>query len=207
MLVGVFGGTFDPIHNGHLETVKAVSEACGLGRVLFIPSATPPHRDAPGATAKQRLEMVALAIADVPNFVLDDREFRRPPPSYTYHTLSSLAEEMPEHVCCFILGVDALLGIERWHRWQELLDMANFIVMERPGYASPTPLPDWWQTRKITSVDELGRRPGGQILELVIEPRAVSATEIRYGIANGVDVSAMVPGNVWHYIQENKLYR
>ena len=206
-LVGVFGGTFDPIHNGHLETVRAVREVCGLERILFIPAATPPHRDAPGATPQQRMEMVALAIADDRRFILDDREFRRPPPSYTYHTLSSLAEDMPGSVCCFILGIDALLNIDSWYRWQDVLEMANFIAMGRPGFSPPSPLPQWWQQRSIASARELGNKTGGQILEVNIAPRADSATQIRQGIANGEDVSAMIPKPVWQYIRTHNLYR
>ena len=127
-LVGVFGGTFDPIHRGHLDTVSAVREACSLDRVLFVPASTPPHRDLPGATAQQRLEMVALAIADYPSFVLDDREFQRTEPSYTFDTLQALASDLQEAVCCFIMGVDAFLEFESWHRWREVLELANFIV-------------------------------------------------------------------------------
>ena len=206
-LVGVFGGTFDPIHRGHLDTVSAVREACSLDRVLFVPASTPPHRDLPGATAQQRLEMVALAIADYPDFVLDDREFQRTEPSYTFDTLRSLTADLQEAVCCFILGVDAFLEFESWHRWQKVLEMANFIVMERPGWQPPEERPEWWQEARIESAAELGRKRGGQVLELTVEPRAVSATEIRYGIADGADVSSMLPPAVWQYIREHRLYR
>ena len=206
-LVGVFGGTFDPIHQGHLDTVSAVHEACGLDRVLFVPAATPPHRDVPGATAQQRLDMVTLAIADYPDFVLDDREFHRAEPSYTFDTLKGLADDLPNTICCFILGVDAFLEFESWYRWEEVLEMANFIVMTRPGWQPPAARPQWWQRASIGSPSSLGNKRGGQVLELTIEPRAVSATEIRYGIANGADVSTMLPASVWQYILENGLYR
>jgi len=205
-LVGVFGGTFDPIHQGHLDTVSSVCEICGMGRVLFVPAATPPHRDLPGATAQQRLEMVALAIADYPNFVLDDREFRRTSPSYTHDTLQDLVESLPNSIFCFILGVDVFLEFESWYRWEEVLEMANFIVMERPGWQPPKSRPQWWLQARIDSAVELREKRGGQVLELTVEPRAVSATEIRYGVANGTDVSAMLPTAVWQYIREHQLY-
>ena len=206
-LFGVFGGTFDPIHLGHLDTVDAVRKQCGLGQIHFVPSAAPPHRDIPSALPQQRLEMVTLAIAGFPHFIVDDREFRRNGPSYTYDTLSALVSEKPDCIPCFILGVDALLGVEQWYRWQEVLGLAHFIVMERPGWQSPNPLPQWWMQARVESSEELLQQRGGLILEVQIEPRAVSATEIRYGIARGIDVSSMLPMVVWEYIQDHNLYR
>ena len=148
------------------------------------------------------------ALAGPPLYrALDDREFQRTEPSYTFDTLQALASDLQEAVCCFIMGVDAFLEFESWHRWREVLELANFIVMERPGWEPPAERPDWWQEARIDSAAELGRKRGGQVLELTVEPRAVSATEIRYGIANGADVSPMLPPAVWHYIREHRLYR
>ena len=205
-LYGIFGGTFDPIHNGHLQTVASVQKQCGLKKVPFIPSASPPHRKSPGATAEQRLRMVELAIAGFPDFDLDDQELHRQPPSYTYDTIESLQTDHPNENYCFIIGVDALLELENWHNWAELLNRINFIVMARPGWYKPNPLPLWWQQGLVDSIDAFQNEPRGKIFEIEIEPNPLSATEIRYGIQNDIDVSAMIADRVWQYIDENSLY-
>lgn len=205
-LLGIFGGTFDPIHNGHINTVASVRQQCHLSSVCFIPSATPPHRDIPGASPEQRKEMVQLAIQDYPQFTIDDRELHREAPSYTFDTIESLSAENPDQCFGFILGVDAMLGLENWYRWQDLLDRVHFIVMARPGWQVPDELPQWWETRRVASCDELGAYKAGRILEIEVTPYAISATEIRYGIAHNVDVSPMVPAPVWDYICRHNLY-
>ncbi len=205
-LYGIFGGTFDPVHNGHLETVTAVFDKCALERVYFIPAAIPPHRDQPDANAQQRLEMVSLAIANYPRFDVDDRELKRETPSYTYDTIKSLQTEDCSRRYCLILGIDALSGLDSWYRWRELLDSIHFIVVQRPGWEIPEPLPDWWQQGRTEFIEDLKQFESGKICLIEVEPNPVSATEIRYGIAQGIDVSTMVPHSVWDYIRTNKLY-
>ena len=209
-LYGIFGGTFDPVHNGHLNTVASVKANCNLQKVSFIPASIPPHRDLPGATAKQRLDMVELAISGYPDFEVDDRELQRDSPSYTFDTVKSLQADFPNRNYCFIVGVDAFIGLEKWHLWRDLLDQVNFIVMRRPGWLAPSPLPIWWSERKKHCCDELRNnniaRSGGGIVEIEVEPNPVSATEIRYGIASNVDISSMVTDSVRDYIYSNNLY-
>ena len=209
---GIFGGTFDPVHNGHIETVTTVADECALERVYFIPAATPPHRAQPRASAQQRLEMVSLALANHPRFEVDARELKRPTPSYTYDTVKSLQTQNlfkpPEQSerYCLILGVDALSGIAGWYRWQELLDSVHFIVMRRAGWEIPAPLPAWWQQRRVECIEDLNQYESGKICLIEVEPNPVSATEIRRGIAQGIEVHTMMPPSVWNYICTNKLY-
>ena len=206
-LYGIFGGTFDPVHNGHLQTVLEVVQKCGLERVLFVPSAIPPHKNTPHASASERLEMVRLAISSYRNFELDDRELQRDAPSYTLETIKSLNQDYPDRKFCFILGIDAMLGLENWYQWQELLSCMHFIVMQRPGWARAEDLPEWWHKRLATSLSDLKNSQGGKIFETHVKPVAVSATEIRFSIAQDIDVSGMMPEPVWEYIQKNNLYQ
>ncbi len=209
-LYGIFGGTFDPIHKGHLNTVASVRAQCNLEKVYFIPASVPPHRDIPRASAQQRLEMVTLAISGYPGFEVDDRELRRDSPSYTFDTVKSLQADNPDRNYCFIVGVDAFAGLEKWYRWLDLLDQVHFIIMQRPGWQAPSPLPTWWSERQKRCCDELRGNTianlGGGIVEIEVEPNPVSATEIRYGVANNVDVSPMVTDSVRDYICSNNLY-
>ena len=203
---GIFGGTFDPIHLGHLKTVADVASRANLEKVIFVPAARPPHRGMPGASPQHRLEMVALALEDRPAFEVDDRELQRDTPSYTHDTVQSLQHDYPDKCLFLIVGLDAFLGFENWYKWRELLDSIHFIVMRRPGWDVPQPLPGWWRDRQRDSLDEPMDCDGGMIHIMDIAPVPVSATEIRYGIATGIDVSELVPPAVWEHIRANDLY-
>jgi nicotinate-nucleotide adenylyltransferase len=205
-LYGIFGGTFDPVHNGHLNTVTAVQKSCNLEHVHFIPAGIPPHRKKPVAASNHRARMVALAVANHSGFDMDDRELKRNSPSYTYDTVESLQSENQSRKYCLILGIDALAALESWYRWRELLGAIHFIVMGRPGWKAPRPLPDWWQEALAVSVDELKLYRSGKIYAVAVPPSPVSSTEIRYGISRGVDVSSMIPAPVWEYICTHNLY-
>jgi nicotinate-nucleotide adenylyltransferase len=203
---GIFGGTFDPIHKGHLKTVDDVARKAKLERVTFVPAARPPHRGNPGAGAHHRLEMVSLAIADRLGFSVDDCELRRDTPSYTYDTVKYLQHDNPDKCFFLIVGLDAFLGIESWYKWRELLQSVHFIVMRRPGWETPAKLPDWWRLGQSGNATEPGEYQKGKIDIIDIEPVPISATEIRFGIANGIDVGELVPIPVWDYICRNNLY-
>jgi len=203
---GIFGGTFDPIHIGHVATVRDVIERCNLDQVRYLPASIPPHRSLPGVSAQQRLEMVKIALADEPAMIIDDLELRREGRSYTIDTVQALQQRFPKSTFSLILGLDALLGFDRWHRWQELLELINIIAMVRPGWQPPDPLPDWWQnavSRDPTKHDT----PDTVKIKLVdIDPVDVSATRIRQGIADGDDMGAFLHPGVWQYIQTHGLY-
>jgi nicotinate-nucleotide adenylyltransferase len=150
-LEALFGGTFDPIHFGHLKPVEVLAAQVGLKKVTLLPNNVPPHRPQPEASPSQRVEMVRLAIADLPLFDLDLREMQRDTPSFTLETLTELrAERGDDQPLAFIIGQDSLLTLHKWHRWEELLSLCHLLVCKRPGYDSTmeTPAGFFWQTRR-----------------------------------------------------------
>ena len=206
LLYGIFGGAFDPVHSGHLRAIADVSRQCRFVGVHIIPSANPPHRDRPRASARQRLEMVALAIAGLDGYELDDRELKRAAPSWTRDTVRSLQSDYPRRKFCFVAGVDALSGLASWYLVDDLVNRVHFVVMQRPGWSRPEPLPDWWQRGRTTRLDDLKEHRAGKFYEVEIEPVAVSATQIRSAIRRGLDVRERLPAAVWDYIRAHNLY-
>lgn len=205
-LYGLFGGTFDPVHNGHLQTVLEVFHACQLQEVCWIPAGIPGHRQRPFASAADRCRMVNLAIADYPQFSVSDIEIARNKVCYTLNTVTALKAVHPRRVFCFILGLDSLLKLETWHRWTELLNSMHIIVMNRPGLTMPNPLPDWWQNAQTDSMDALLNTPSGHIFWPDITPCPISSSDIRHCLVNKIDISHLVPPAVDEYIRTCKLY-
>lgn len=209
--VGLLGGTFDPIHHAHLRLAHEARAVCGLDHVRFVPSATPPHRGTPGATAEQRLAMVELAIADHPGFVADRRELDRTQPSYTIHTLESLRTEFgADRPICLLLGADAFRLLETWHRWRDLFAAAHLVVAHRPGF-DPLPdtpaLVDEYRRRRIDDPAALARQPAGCLLPLAITPLDISASAIRAERMAGGSPRYLLPDSVLGYIESHHLYR
>jgi nicotinate-nucleotide adenylyltransferase len=209
--LGVFGGTFDPIHYGHLRLAEELAEAVGLERVLFIPAGQPPHRGAPRTAATHRLEMVRRAIAGNPRFVLDAREVERTAPSYTVDTLSALRAELGEsRRLWLLLGADAFLGLPTWHEWRRLFDLAHLAVADRPGAglmqsdALSEPLKGEVRGRQVADGTAAG--PAGSVLLRSMTPLDISATAIRDSLARQRSVRYLLPDAVLDYIQEQKLY-
>ncbi|GBG14185.1 nicotinate-nucleotide adenylyltransferase [Novimethylophilus kurashikiensis] len=207
--VGILGGTFDPIHFGHLRMAQELCEQLSLGEVRFIPSARPPHREVPRSVVEHRANMVQHAIADNPLFVFDDREIRRDGPSYMVDTLASLRQELGEDVPLFLLlGADAFLGLDRWHRWLTLFDLTHIAVACRPGVAldpgimSPE-LKAQWQLRHSPHT---GENPAGKILQCEITALDISSSAIRAGFAAGHTPRYLLPESVLGYIFEHQLY-
>lgn len=208
-LIGVLGGTFDPIHYGHLRPAREAQQALALDEVRFIPAYRPPHRHGPAATAAQRLAMVRLAIADYPGFLVDEREIRRGGPSYTVPTLESLRAELGERPLALLMGADAFLELETWHQWQRLPELVHLVVMNRPG--SPLPqgeeaLPAWARPRLCRDPRELAMAAAGRVFFQAVTPLDISATRIRAAIARGESVEGLVPPTVWEYIRGQGLY-
>ena len=135
--MGIFGGTFDPIHYGHLRTAFEMLQALRFGEVRFMPCGNPPHRDAPKADAALRLRMVHVATAAQEGFVVDDRELQRDGPSYSVDTLKALRKEYPQRPLALIIGMDAFLGLPKWYHWQEILELAHIVVAHRPSWRAP----------------------------------------------------------------------
>jgi nicotinate-nucleotide adenylyltransferase len=210
--LGILGGTFDPIHYGHLELAREAMTATGLGAVRLIPAGDPPHRGAPVASAAQRLAMTELAVADYRGLAVDAREIRRPGRSYTVLTLSELRAENGVAPLALILGADAFLDLPAWHRWQEIFALAHVVVAARPGTAFdvlPAALAPEWAQRHTEALDALRTAPAGAIVRATITPRPISASAIRAALSRGdrAAVRGLLPPAVLAYIERNRLYR
>lgn len=206
--IGLLGGTFNPVHIGHLRAALEVAEFMLLDELRLIPSARPPHRQAPQASPEQRLAMVELAVAGEPRLSVDDRELRRDRPSYTVDTLESVRSELAADDQLFLLvGWDAFCSLPSWHRWQELLEHCHLLVLQRPDADSEAPeaLRDLLAARSVSDPLSL-TGAGGQISFIWQTPLAVSATQIRQLLASGKSARYLLPDAVLAYIQAHQLY-
>ncbi|WP_438958613.1 nicotinate-nucleotide adenylyltransferase [Porticoccus sp.] len=207
--VGLFGGTFDPVHIGHLRTALELKNALALAEMRLMPSAQPPHRAPPQASPKQRMAMLQLGLAGEPGLVADDRELRRDGPSYTVDSLIELRREIgPEVPLCLCIGMDALLTINQWHRWRELTDFAHLVVAVRPGWHLPDSgeVRDFVDGHRIRQTGELQTTAAGGLLirEMTLLP--ISATGIRQALQRGESIRYLVPDGIIDYINQNQLY-
>ena len=204
-MICLFGGTFDPIHNGHLHAAEAVRAALGIDEVRLVLSARPSHKDSTGASLAQRWAMLELACADNPALVPDDREMRRQRPSYTVETLEAIRAETPDQDLAWVIGSDAYALLESWYRWQDVLELANLIVLQRPGG-----FPDMSERMAAYTdahrVDSLTGCHKGGIFILEDAMQEVSAQGIRAEVAAGRDVTHLIPSPVALYIREHRLY-
>jgi nicotinate-nucleotide adenylyltransferase len=206
--IGILGGTFDPVHIGHLRGALEVAELLDLDEVRLIPSARPPHRGTPQVSAEDRLAMVQCAVQGVTPLTVDDRELRRDKPSYTVDTLLSLRQELAAHDQLFLLlGWDAFCGLPSWHRWEELLDHCHILVLQRPDADSEAPdeLRNLLAGRSVSDPLTLNG-PGGQISFIWQTPLEVSATQLRERLAGGRSIRFLVPDAVLAYIHAHGLY-
>lgn len=208
-LIGILGGTFDPIHHGHLRPALEVWDGLGMDEMRLIPLREPPHRDQPSVEPKHRLRMVALAVANQRGFLVDDRELRREGPSYTLDTLRSLqTERRDSDRFCVLLGADAFTEFLDWHEPLEIMRLAHIIVMQRPETAIPhTPaLQTLLRTHRTHEPNRLKDMPSGGILFFPVTPLAISATAIRALIAQGKSPRYLLPDAVLAYIEREGLY-
>ncbi|GMR19730.1 MAG: nicotinate-nucleotide adenylyltransferase [Gammaproteobacteria bacterium] len=205
-LLGVFGGTFDPVHYGHLRTVTEVQRTLSLSSVHLIPAAQPPHRAAAVASGEHRLAMLDLALQDFPDLQVDARELRRAGVSYTIDTLSSLKKDFADETLCLIVGSDAFQGLSSWHRWEGLFELANIVVMQRPDKQVGGNLPAWAIKRIVDDANGLRKQASGLIWIDEVTPQPISATRIRDAIRSGQPVSDYVPPAVEAYIHKHQLY-
>jgi len=205
-MIGVFGGTFDPVHFGHLRAALEVKESLGLSQVRLIPSAQPPHRDQPGVSADSRLHMLELAVAGQPDFAVDNRELLRAGRSYMIDTLQSLRQDFPEQSLLLIIGMDAFAKLESWYRWQQLFDFAHVIVMTRPNYQPPS-LTAFLAARHQQQLATLTIKKSGCLFFLPITALDISATAIRTIFAQQRNPKYLLPDAVIDYINQHNLYR
>jgi nicotinate-nucleotide adenylyltransferase len=207
--IGILGGTFDPIHIGHLRPAIEAQAALELAEVRLVPNHIPPHRASPFCSSEQRLAMVRLAAAENPGFVVDEREIRRDKPSYTIDTLIELRQALPDTPICFLMGMDSLLSLPSWHRWQELLNHAHLVVSQRPGWQPdyPAEVASLLARHQSQDVADLHRQRNGHIWLADNLPIELSATRLRALLAAGQDPRYLLPPTVASYIQQQGLYQ
>jgi len=183
MKIGIYGGTFDPIHHGHLILAREVHESLGLEKVIFVPAAVSPLRSAPVASAESRLSMLQAAIEGQKDFVADDCELKRPPPSYSIDTVLQIREREPKAELFWLIGADNVSSLNKWRRFDELKKLVQFVVLDRAGRGEKQPFP---------------------VIQRNID---ISATEIRNRVASGRSIRYLVPRAVEEIIRRENLYR
>jgi nicotinate-nucleotide adenylyltransferase len=210
-LQALYGGTFDPVHYGHLKPVEILANLIGLQRVIIMPNNVPPHRPQPEATSEQRKTMLELAIADKPLFRLDERELQRDTPSWTAQTLQAWREEQgPDVPLAFIIGQDSLLNFPSWYQYETILNNSHLIVCRRPGY--PLTMKEeahqqWLEKHLTPHVEDLHNLPAGRIYLAETPWFDISATLIRQRLQSGQSCAEMLPEAVLRYIQQQGLYQ
>jgi len=204
-MIGVYGGTFDPVHYGHLRTALEVKEEFGLEAVHLLPCGQPPHRSQPIAPAAMRAEMLRLGIGARPGLLVDTRELARPGPSYMIDTLQALNGDFPSKTLLLFIGTDAFHHFDRWHRWQQLLDYAHLVVMTRPGFHRQ-PVAAFFQARLADGLQDLAQTKAGKLHFHPVTQLDISATAIRALFAKRRDPGFLLPDAVIDFIYRHKLY-
>ncbi|NNK33317.1 MAG: nicotinate-nucleotide adenylyltransferase [Xanthomonadales bacterium] len=207
--IAILGGTFDPVHNGHLRAALEVREQFGLDEIRLLPAGTPPHRPAPEASAGHRLAMLQQVAAVYPGFRVDDREIRRAGYSYMVDTLEEIRAEAGAAPVLLAIGQDAANALDRWHEWERLFDLAHLVVMCRPDSRAEygDGLSEQMERRRCPDSADLLSSPAGRVCSMAITQLDVSATAIREAIRAGRSLAFLVPGSVRDYLREQDLYR
>lgn len=206
--IGVFGGTFDPVHYGHLRTALEARALLELDEIRFVPCADPPHREAPLAGQEARVRMLRAAIVGQRDFVIDERELERVGPSYTVHTLESMRREFPDASLCMIVGMDAFLGLPTWHAWDRLLDLAHIVVAHRPGWRMPVEgaLGELIEDHGTLVRADLKTATHGRVHVEEVTQLEISSTHLRATMRAGIEAQYLMPDSVWRIIVETGCY-
>lgn len=206
--IGILGGTFDPIHNGHIQIAKVVLDALHLSQIKFIPCYHPPHREQPIASPTDRLAMVKLAIAPYLNFSVDEMEIHRKGISYSVDTLTQLRKKMPNESFCFILGADVFAQLHLWHEWKKIIDLTHLIIVGRPNISHDLNSEIQALLNKNQTCDQhdLEKNLAGKIYYLDNKFIDISATSIRSAIQSGEKNITGLDKRVEEYIFEKGLY-
>jgi len=211
-VIGVYGGTFDPVHFGHLRAALEVYQGLKLREMRLIPCYRPPHREPPVADARARLTMLRAAVGDdTGGFKVDNREMRREGVSYMVDTLAELREEIGDEPLCLVLGADAFVQLHTWHRWEAITALTHLIVTHRPGWSLEVgdldpALARLWRSARVGDAGELAAAPAGRILQFAITALDISATRIRAMVARGESPRFLLPEKVWNLIRLQGLY-
>jgi nicotinate-nucleotide adenylyltransferase len=207
--IGIFGGTFDPIHFGHLRTAFELLQALRLTEMRFMPAGNPPHREVTIASPEQRLAMVQAATQGQPGFTVDDREIRREGLSYSVDTMRTLRADFPDRALCLVVGMDAFLGLPKWHQWRELLELAHLVVAHRPGWRAPSmgPLGELLVDRGTGRIGDLHEARNGCIYIHAVTQLEISSTELRKMIGGGRDPRYLMPDAVRDIIEQTGCYK
>ena len=206
--IGVFGGTFDPIHYGHLRTAFELLQTLNFEEIRFMPCGKPPHRDQAYANAEFRFQMVAAAIEGQHGFVIDDRELSRKGPSYSVDSLNTLRTDFPLRSIALIIGMDAFIDLPKWHQWQEILQLSHIVVAHRPGWRLPDmgPLGELLTTRGTHKVDDLHEAKSGHIYIHDVTQLEISSSEIRELISLDRIPRFLMPDSVCEIIKKTRCY-
>ena len=208
-MIGILGGTFDPIHFGHLRTALDVQQCLSLDEIRFIPCGEPPHRIKPVAEPLQRLAMVRAAIAGQKYFCVDDREIQRAGPSYMVDTLASLKQDFKTESLCLLLGTDAFNGLEQWYQWSDIFELANIVVMQRPDRVGKVELNKRLLTKlqkRIVDTADFKCYPNGAICFVPVTQLDISATTIRQYWLENKSIQFFLPDSVLTLIQQQNIY-
>ncbi|MCP4696536.1 MAG: nicotinate-nucleotide adenylyltransferase [Gammaproteobacteria bacterium] len=207
-MIGILGGTFDPVHHGHLRLAVEIRERLELTEMRLIPAARPPHRGSPAVNADMRLAMLRAAVRDTKGLTVDDRELRRIGPSYMADTLAELRAEYADTPLCFVLGMDAFRELPSWHAWESLITLAHLVVAYRPNanMALGDTMRDFVSVYRTQAPRLLRRQPFGAVFMQEIPALAISATEIRASLATGKEPRYLLPDAVLRIIRANRLY-
>jgi nicotinate-nucleotide adenylyltransferase len=207
-MIGLLGGSFDPVHYGHLRAALEIQQSLCLDEIRLLPCHVPPHRPQPLASPQQRVAMLKAAVAGYPVFSVDTREFDRDGPSYTLDTLLSIRADMAGTSLCLLTGMDAFLGLASWHRWHELLDYCHIIVMDRPGARLPEKgeLADFIHQHRVVDAGKLGTQANGLLLFHPVSQLEISATAIRKLLGSGGNAGFLLPERVLDIIRNEGLY-
>lgn len=207
--LGIFGGTFDPIHIGHLRIALEIKQQLQLDEMRLLPCYLPPHRPTPGASASQRVEMLEIALQGCTELQIDKRELQRDNPSYTYDTLCELRAELGAQTSlCLCMGMDSFTTLDSWYNWDQLLQFAHIVVVARPGWF----LPESGAVANLlhahrSEIDVIAQQAAGAIVVLEQRLLPISATDIRAQVRAGNSPQFLVPDGVWNYIRSHQLYQ
>ncbi len=207
-LIVLLGGTFDPVHLGHLHIARELLKKLPLAEIRFIPNKQPLLKNTAQTSTEQRLAMLKLALADEPQMIIDERELKRNTPSYMVETLQSLRAEFPSTPLALIIGMDAFLQLPQWHRWPDLIKLAHIIVINRKDCSLPTnePLTSFIKQHKTEDIQQLQQSLAGKLLFIDLPLIDIASTAIRSAIANGGDASELLPKSVYDYIKTQSIY-